>query len=114
MTVVLWPLRLLWFVIWYAAQVVLSNVVVLADILTRHNRATPRIVKFESRADTDFEIAVLSIAISLTPGTLVVATRHDTNYTLFVHTLYDDREADIRALNRLEHRLLAALRPRGM
>lgn len=112
MTLLSWPLRWLVFFGWMAGQIVRSTGQVLADIVVRRDRSEPRIVAFDSAARSAFEATLLSVLISLTPGSLVVAMRRSDRYTLFVHSLYAGAQT-LTELSRIERRLLHAVRPGG-
>lgn len=117
MSEVLWPLRLIGFLGWYVWQMARSNVQVTVDILLRRDLSSPVIVGYPTRCRNEFETALLSILVSLTPGTLVLAT-HSTDgeapWTLYVHDLYADHAHQAHAsVADLETRLLSALRPGG-
>ena len=72
------------------------------------------IVQLPLRCVTDFEITSMAQSITITPGTLVVATASGTSKTpptLFVHSLFADSEQEVLdGLYDMEDRLLKALR----
>lgn len=112
-----WPIRLLGFVAWYAWQVLSSNLAVLRDNLTPGQASTTGIARFPTRCRSDAEITLLGALITLTPGTLTLGTdiEDDGKRVLFVHGLYAaDAEALRDELDRMETRLLRALRRRGV
>ena len=73
------------------------------------------IVRFPTRCRGEFGTALFAILVSLTPGTLVLATRGDaaSGFEVYVHSLYADADALAVDLARLETRMLAAVRPGG-
>ncbi|APU15855.1 MULTISPECIES: Na+/H+ antiporter subunit E [Actinoalloteichus] len=108
-----WLTRLLRFPFYYALEVVKSSTTVALDILTPGSRATPAFVEVRLRCTTDLEITMLANMISLTPGTVTVATRRRPA-TLWVHGMYvDDRESFREELYAMEDRLLAVTRRNG-
>lgn len=105
--------RLIVFACWFAAQVVRANARTVHDIINPTSYATPIVLRLETRCRTDVEIALLSILISLTPGTLVLAKTKESargETDLFVHALYLSRDQVLAELQDLEGRLLRALR----
>ena len=113
MTNLMWALRLLWFPFYAGGEIVKSSFRVMWDIMTPGSASDPAFVEVSIRCRTDFETTLLANLISLTPGTVTVAVRHEPS-TLWVHGLYvEDRESfqgDIRAM---EDRILAVTRRKG-
>jgi multicomponent Na+:H+ antiporter subunit E len=121
-----WPLRLLGFLFWYAWELVLSNVAVTHDVLTPGQSSSPIVVRYRTRCRSEFETVLLSVLISLTPGTLTLATvarpRAGTDggdaraeeYDIFVHAMYSDGPQDARSsLQEMETHMLNGIRPGG-
>lgn len=109
-----WPFRLAWFGVWFLGQILTSNIRVIADIVTRHDYSTPLVLRLPTKCRGDFEMSLLSILISLTPGTLVLAIDRDQGTTLYIHAMYDDHDEVLTKLKELEHRMENAVRPRGV
>lgn len=114
-----WPWRFLVFLVWFAKEVVVSNVAVLRDNLTPGQDSRPGITRFTTRCRTDTEITVLAAIITLTPGTLTMGTeevRVDSQrvHVLFVHSMYSDSADAVRSeLRNMETHMLNALRREG-
>lgn len=125
-----WPFRLLAFLLWYAWELILSNVAVTRDVFTRRHQSSPIVVRYRTRCRSEFETVFLSVLISLTPGTLTLATvartgegtggvvvdRNDgtEGYDIFVHAMYSDGPQDARAsLQEMETHMLNGIRPAG-
>lgn len=110
-----WPWRLLFFTLRFAADMAASNLAVVRDVAVRPQLSDPMIVAFATRCRSELEVALLSITITLTPGTLVLATRPgEPGPVLMVHVMYaDDPASAIASLERGEAALLAALRRKG-
>lgn len=113
-----WPVRLLGFTVWFAKEVVVSNVIVLRDNLTPGQAGTPGIAVFRTRCRTDAELTLLAASITLTPGTLTLGTapRVDPSEprVLIVHGIYHrDADALRTDLAAMEARMLQALRREG-
>lgn len=114
MSLLTWPWRLLTFLAWFVVQLVISNVAVVADILTRTDRSAPSVLAHRTSCRSEAEVALLSVLISLTPGTLVLATRSHPDsspgWTLFVHSMDGDIGAARTQLATMEERMLRAIR----
>lgn len=125
-----WPFRLLGFLLWYAWELILSNVVVTRDVFTRNHRSSPIVVRYRTRCRSEFETVLLSVLISLTPGTLTLATvarpgagadgavvegdDGTGGYDIFVHAMYSDGPQDARSvLQEMETHMLNGIRPGG-
>ncbi|MFF0988776.1 Na+/H+ antiporter subunit E [Kocuria nitroreducens] len=128
-----WPFRLLGFLLWYAWELVLSNVAVTQDVFTRRHRSSPIVVRYRTRCRSEFETVLLSVLISLTPGTLTLATvarprdgadgagsagddgdARTEGYDIFVHAMYSEGPQDARSsLQEMETHMLNGIRPGG-
>jgi multicomponent Na+:H+ antiporter subunit E len=109
-----WPVRLVWFALYFAREMITANAALTWDILTPSSRLAPGIARCPLRCRTRFEIALLANLISLTPGTLTLAVRRDPP-TLYVHGMYaPDPDRFRQRLRALESRMLAAVRFRGI
>lgn len=105
-----WALRLLWFPFYAGAEITKTSFQVMWDILTPGSAATPAFVEVPIRGRSDFEVTMLANLISLTPGTVTVAVRHEPS-TLWVHGLYvEDRESFREDIHAMEDRILAFTR----
>lgn len=103
--------RVLSFAGWYAVRLVQTNLTVAREILTPGSGLHPAVVRVPVRAVTDSEIAAVTLAVSLTPGTLVLAVHRDP-MALSVHGMYAADPVAVRRYTvELERRVLAALRP---
>jgi multicomponent Na+:H+ antiporter subunit E len=104
-------LHLLEFVLFYAREVLLSNLRVAYDAITPDHHARPGIVAIPLRAESDLEILLLANLISMTPGTLSLDVSTDRT-TLYVHAMFlDDPEATRREIiEKMEGRVLRLLR----
>jgi multicomponent Na+:H+ antiporter subunit E len=131
-----WPLRLIGFLLWYAWELVLSNAAVTRDVLTPGQGSSPIVIRYRTRCRSEFETVLLSVLITLTPGTLTLATvarpREDAHrlasdagagddgaagteeYDIFVHAMYSDGPQDARSgLQEMETHMLNGVRPGG-
>ena len=112
-----WPFRLVRFALWYAAALVGSYTVLIRDTLGPGHLSTPGFVELTTACRRDGEVTLLGILISLTPGTLTLGATHrdDGTRVLWVHSMYDATADEARvALRDMEHRMLHAVRLRGL
>ncbi|QPT54476.1 Na+/H+ antiporter subunit E [Rothia kristinae] len=109
-----WPFRMLFFLLWFAKEIVVSSAAVMRDNLTPGQSSTPGIVRLRTRCRTDVEVTLLAATITLTPGTLTLGIQRDPDdgaRLLYVHGLYaTDAREQREALRQMEDRLLAGLR----
>lgn len=91
-------LRLLWVV---AVDLVVSTTVVVREVLTPTDHTDEAIIAVViPSAARERHLLFLYIAITLTPGTAVVAGEdgsdsHDGGSTIYLHVLHDDRRNDV-------------------
>ncbi len=103
--------RLPGFMLVVARDVVVAGFDVAAAVLRPHARLRPAVVEVPLRLDRDAEIALLTLLISLTPGSLALDVSADRR-TLAVHAM---RAASPEALRReiqegFERRILEVFR----
>ena len=119
---VTWLPRIVGFLLWFTREVLVSNLTVMHDVFTVRQQSSPVVVRYRTRCRNEFETASLAVLISLTPGTLTLATvfrdGHEGGrphgYDLYVHVMYDDDPDSARhKLRGLEDRLLRAVRAEG-
>lgn len=103
--------RIVVFVLYFGWEFLVSNAAVLWEILTPGLRATPAIIAAPLRSRTRIEIVSFANLITLTPGTLSVELVRDPP-VIYLHGMFvHDPDAFLANLQRLEDRMLAALRP---
>ncbi len=106
------PVRLVGFAVWFAWEVLTSSGKILHDIATPGSEATARVVRMPLRASTDAEVTLIATLITLTPGTLTlgVVRREDGGRCLLVHSMYHrDHPSALADLKDMEARMLRAL-----
>ena len=134
MSLLTWPLRIVAFAAWFTWQVLTAGLAVIRDILTPADLSTPRIVAVPTRCVNDLEVSLVSMAVSLTPGSLVLATEHPPATrashpnpnpeghektpwreaaVLYVHVLTGTREEALASTREMERRVLDAVRREG-
>lgn len=96
------------FVLFFLAQLVLSNVRVALEVLIPRHRMQARVLAIPLDVRTDLQITTLANLISLSPGTLSLEVSADRR-TLYIHAMHAaDAEAARREIkNGLERRVLA-------
>lgn len=99
------------FAIFFIEELILSNLRVAWDVITPKSRSKPGIVAVPLDASTDHEITLLSILVTLTPGTFIMDISDDRT-TLYVHSMFvDDAEEERRKIKEgFERRVLDLLR----
>lgn len=92
-------------------ELLLSNLRVAYDVVTRRHHMRPGIVAVPLDARTDAEITLLANLLTLTPGTLSLDVSPDQRF-LYVHSMYiRDAETTRRHIkDGFERRVLEALR----
>lgn len=113
-----WPLRLIGFLLWYAWELVLSNAAVTRDVLTPGQGSSPIVVRYRTRCRSEFETVLLSVLITLTPGTLTLGAHHPgggEGWEIVVHGMYFPDPDDLTAsLHDMENHMLRAIRREGL
>lgn len=92
-----------------AVDLVVSTVTVAKEILTPTDRTDEAIIAVAVPAETRHHLLLLTLAVTVTPGTAVVDADPATG-TLYLHLLHLDRRAQLeRHVNRLAELACAAL-----
>jgi multicomponent Na+:H+ antiporter subunit E len=106
------PLPALRFLLHFAWSVVRANLVVAWEVVTPRNRVNEGVVAVRLESETPVVITLVSPALGLAPGTMVVDIERDPT-VLHVHVLHLRSVEAIRAeVLTLERLALAALRGR--
>jgi multicomponent Na+:H+ antiporter subunit E len=103
--------RILNLIGYFTAELLISNLRVLWDVITPGHINRPGIIGIPLTAQTDMEIFWVANLISLTPGTLSLDLSEDRS-TLYVHVMFLEDVEKTRAAIRegLEKRILEVLR----
>ena len=108
--------RSLVYLAWLGKEIISGTGDVLFSLFKSGEYGKPMIVEFPLRCVTDVEVVLMASSITITPGTLVVATGSGNATeppTLFVHCMFAQSESDaLEGLSDMEDRLLKALRGR--
>lgn len=96
-----------------AIDTVRSSLLLAWDVLDPRDFSAVRILEMPTRAESDLELLLLSVCLTLTPGTLALDVSDDRR-TILVHAMYAaDPDKVLRAIReRYEEPLLALLRGR--
>ena len=111
-TVVVRPLRALWFGLFFCYKLVQASVVVARTVIAPRHRVHTGIVAVPLGRCSDAIATLVADAISLTPGTLTIEVRRDP-LTLFVHALDVTDVAQVQAsVRKLEVLAVRAFGPK--
>jgi len=99
------------FVLFFSGELVLANLRVAWDVLTPKAYRSPGIVGIPLEARTDVEITLLSLVITLTPGSLSLDVSDDRK-VLYIHSMFADDPEEVRKEIKegFERRVLELLR----
>ncbi|GAA1093190.1 Na+/H+ antiporter subunit E [Nocardiopsis exhalans] len=113
-TFLAWILGMLWLPCYVLYDLLHGSVRVSRDILLPGDTIVPAFVEVPLRCRNDLEISLMANLISLSPGSLTVAARHDPA-TLWVHAMYaKDHRSVLHQVHTLEDTVLRATRPEGV
>lgn len=107
-----WPLRMAGFLAWYIKEFIAANLQVTADVLrpARRMKMNPAIVGVPAASRTDVEWSLISLLITLTPGTMTLTISREDG-VLYVHGMFvDSRESLVAEIQEMEDRMLRAVR----
>lgn len=97
------PLAAARFAVYFAGQLVLSNLQIAREVLRRDQRRRSGVVAVPMRGLSDRLVTLVANAYTLTPGSITIEVRHDPA-VVFVHLLrLEDAEAARRQLLHLEY-----------
>jgi len=102
--------KIIGFAFYFLKEMLLANLQVAYDVITPNYFFKPGIVRFPLMATTDLEINLLSMFISLTPGTVLLDVSEDKK-DIFIHVMYlNNREKFIARMQYSERRILEIVR----
>lgn len=111
-------LRWIGFLLFMVWEIIVGTFRDVTSTFRHHSRIHPAIIELPLRCRTDLEIALMSWAITIPPGSAVIAiaaAHGESPPTVFVHSLHQDNEHDIVSdLRNLETRLLNVMRKEGI
>lgn len=107
------PLRVPLFTIWFLKEMVVSSSAVIQDALRPGSDATPRVVRLPVEGSPDWHVVLISMLITLTPGTLTLGTapaQGDLPKAVLVHSMYHaDTDSAVADLDDMFQRMRRAL-----
>ena len=107
------PIAMARLVAYVTGQLVVSNVLVAREIVSRRSRIRTGVVGYRVQQPSDLTVTLMSNILALAPGTMPVDVTHDPP-TLYVHfLLLSDVEDARRRMARLETLVVAALGTRA-
>lgn len=102
--------KIIGFVFYFLSEMIKANVQVAYDVITPKYFFKPGIVRFPLTATSDSEINLISMFISLTPGTILLDVSEDKKW-IFIHVMYlDSKENFISKMKYSERRILELVR----
>lgn len=112
------PVRLVVFALWFLKEVVASSYTVIKDALRPGSDATPRVVRLPVGDAPPWHVVLISMLITLTPGTLTLGINRDRaadeEYALMVHSMYHaDTDSALADLDDMFQRMRRAVHVGG-
>lgn len=102
--------KIIGFVLYFLYEMIVANLQVAYDVITPKYFFKPGIVHFPLKATSDLEINLLSMFISLTPGTIFLDVSDDKK-SIIIHVMYlEDREKFVVKMKNSERKILDILR----
>jgi multicomponent Na+:H+ antiporter subunit E len=102
--------KIIGFVFYFLYEMIMANLQVAYDVVTPKYFFKPGIVRFPLTATSDLEINLISMFISLTPGTILLDVSDDKKW-IFIHVMYlDSKEKFISRMKYSEGRILEIVR----
>lgn len=102
--------KIIGFGFYFLSEMIKANVQVAYDVITPKYFFKPGIVRFPLTATSDAEINLISMFISLTPGTILLDVSEDKKW-IFIHVMYlDSKEKFISKMKYSERRILEIVR----
>lgn len=92
-------------------ELIMSVGAVLWEVITPGNQSDPDIIHVPLDVRSDFEISILAMLVSLTPGSLCLDVSQDRKY-LIIHAMFGSNHDEVifAIKNRLEKKLLKVTR----
>mgnify|MGYP002623160404 CR=1 FL=1 len=87
MSVIKRIINLLFFILFYAKEVVMSNLRVAHDVLTPTHHMKPGILRLPLDNLTDRQLLMMANLVTMTPGTLGLQVSDDAK-SLYIHAMY--------------------------
>lgn len=102
--------KIIAFIFYFLKEMIKANIQVAYDVITPKYFFKPGIVRFPLKATSDLEINLISMFISLTPGTILLDVSEDKKW-IFIHVMYlESKEKFITQMKYSEGRILEIVR----
>lgn len=102
--------KIIGFVFYFLYEMIMANLQVAYDVITPKYFFKPGIVRFPLNASSDLEINLLSMFISLTPGTILLDVSEDKK-SIFIHVMYlESKEKFVARMRNSERKILEIIR----
>lgn len=102
--------KIIGFTFYFLYEMIVANLQVAYDVITPKYFFKPGIVRFPLNASSDLEINILSMFISLTPGTIILDVSDDKK-SIFIHVMYlESKEKFVARMRNSERKILEILR----
>ena len=105
------PLALMRLVAFVLADLVISNVLVARQILSRRADIRTGVIEHEVHSPSDMVLTLIANLIALSPGTMTVEATRDPPVVHVHFLLLDDVDKAHQMIARLEHLIVAAIGP---
>lgn len=95
----------------FITELLSSSLSVMRQIVTPNLKIKPGIFTYETRLQGDWEITVLALLLTLTPGSVVMEVSEDGN-TFYIHAMDMEETKDqvIRSIGRFERAIMEVTR----
>jgi multicomponent Na+:H+ antiporter subunit E len=103
--------KLFSFFLFMSWEIIKANLVTVKESLYAKSKLEPAVVKIPLSVESDLEITILAIMVSVTPGTLVMDISDDKK-VMYVHVMHVGNKKDFidEVKNKFEKRLLEILK----
>lgn len=100
-------LKVMKLILLFIQELVLSSFSVLKQVLQPQLNITPGIFTYETRLRGDWEITVLALLLTLTPGSVVMEVSEDGNI-FYIHAMdiEESKETVLRSIGKFEQAIL--------
>lgn len=96
-------LKILKLILLFIRELLMSSVEVLKQVLDPQLKITPGIFTYETRLEGDWQVTVLALLLTLTPGSVVMEVSED-GKTFYIHAMdiVESKEAVLRSIGKFE------------
>lgn len=103
--------KLFSFLLFMSWEIIKANLVTVKESLYAKSKLEPAVLKIPLTVNTDLQISILAIMISVTPGTLVMDISDDKK-VMYIHVMHVNNKKEFiqEVKNKFEKRLLNILK----